>query len=642
MNFLLSRGLFTFLCFVSIYSSAQTQDERKEYYKNMMANAETIVKTFNIQKQEVQAKIFNNEHDGYANRSEFQCAYEIYLIDFFSKVELYDAEFKKKNNFQTVPEMSYLKNLNALLEKKLSLLKEGINFFESISTEISTKSFKRWNISVIDQFVSNSKESYNLYIKLRPICYEIYLLSSIHENVSYLNCTYNNWDFMLKNKFNHIATINPLGNFNMLSHIFGFTNRTNNDVYDIVNSNFDYTKITFANYTDYKFITAWIDSSAVKNPTRDAAELYGDEIANSNSALLIAFLIKSLEFESSNLSELFRNCNLPIRKCTYDNNDGVFSYYNHDFASTVELVKNDSVVAFIQSKKESINSLYSIIPNESPWFYNDCNSKQLEKNIRNFDEIWYIVYQLKKDLILASCYLKSIKNDLDFNEMNSSLLTDWYNIEMEASKFKAYYKNEYMVTLQKTNSKVWESDYQQLQILLQNLRLLKNVINDDFVAFELSYENLKSSEDLKLLLKTIRNEKFKIFDERIIQGNSNEIAYQKLIYKLKSEKLSAEEFNSLGWRCLTNKQFVYAEKYLRDGLNVESGNTMISLNLAHVLLLTGEREKAMEIYKKYSMVQEIPALKTTVGKWIVMDFNEFISLGIEPAIFDPIKSELGL
>jgi uncharacterized protein HemY len=162
------------------------------------------------------------------------------------------------------------------------------------------------------------------------------------------------------------------------------------------------------------------------------------------------------------------------------------------------------------------------------------------------------------------------------------------------------------------------------------------------VAFELSYENLKSSEDLKLLLKTIRNEKFKIFDERIIQGNSNEIAYQKLIYKLKSEKLSAEEFNSLGWRCLTNKQFVYAEKYLRDGLNVESGNTMISLNLAHVLLLTGEREKAMEIYKKYSMVQEIPALKTTVGKWIVMDFNEFISLGIEPAIFDPIKSELGL
>jgi hypothetical protein len=221
-------------------SNAQTEEERKEYYKNMIAQGENLIKAFNNSKRNIHDKIFTDEYDGYTKRTEFQCVYELFLVDYFKNLEVLTTEFDKMNRFNSVPEMSYLKQMNTIQEKKLTLLTEGIKFYDELSSEINSKPLKRWDSKVIDNFVANStfNTKFTMYKLLRPVSFEIYLLTKMQENASYLKCSYNYWDFMLNNEFEDISLLNPSNNFNMINHYIGFPDGTTNYIDNIGNSNF--------------------------------------------------------------------------------------------------------------------------------------------------------------------------------------------------------------------------------------------------------------------------------------------------------------------------------------------------------------------------------------------------------------------
>ncbi len=653
--------IFILYCFTglfSFFSISQSVEERQEYYKKMMSKGETTIKSFNTIKGSLHNLIFSDEHDGYDKRTEFQCTYEMFLVNFFQNFDKLTNEFNKMNKFNNVPEMSYLKQMNSIQDRKLSLLSEGIKFYEEISSEINSKPFKRWETKVIDDFVANSKYNgdFELYKRLRPVAFEIFMLVKLHYNISYLKCSYKDWSFMLQ-YFQDISYINPLHNYNMINHKIGFNNKVINWVKDdnlqnITNSNFDYSKIIFTDYSDNKVYSSWVGLTAVKDLNKDNKGLYNNEVGNSINALSLVFLVKSLDFRSSMLDKLFSSCNLPFKECTYTKGPyngmtekyakGEYNYYSPEYDLALQLMNNDSIISYINQSKELIKLLYSIFPDKSPLFYADLKSDTYIDKIQQFDTNWFKVYKIKRNLITASCYLISTLNDLEFNDINSSLLKNWFNQKMDANKLKAYYQNEYMLKLGKTESNIWATDLEHIESILNQLRLIKLLIKEDINGFQTSFTKVNTIEEFDKFIRPSASKNIANVDELIISENLTETYTREIFSKYKEGIKTSSGMNSLGWRCLYNNQLKYSEKYLLEGLKISKKNPMITCNLAHVYLFNGDFKRAKKLYTKFPLDQEIPELKMNVRTAIKMDFEDFIKNGKDPKIFEVMVKELGL
>ena len=132
--------IFMMTCIIgtcSFVSFSQTVEERQEYYKKMISKGETTIKSFNTIKGSIHDLVFSDEHDGYNERTEFQCVYELFLVNFYEKLDVLDVEFDKMNNFRGIPEMEYLKKMNSIKEKENVLFTEGIRFFDTADVSLS-------------------------------------------------------------------------------------------------------------------------------------------------------------------------------------------------------------------------------------------------------------------------------------------------------------------------------------------------------------------------------------------------------------------------------------------------------------------------------------------------------------------------
>lgn len=101
-----------------------------------------------------------------------------------------------------------------------------------------------------------------------------------------------------------------------------------------------------------------------------------------------------------------------------------------------------------------------------------------------------------------------------------------------------------------------------------------------------------------------------------------------------SENGTSMDYNSLGWYYLLTKQYFKAIKFLNIGDNIDDTNLFIKGNLAHAYLLTGEVEKAKEIYVKYKGQNINETMSWT--QMVYSDFQEFKSRDINSPYFETI------
>lgn len=94
------------------------------------------------------------------------------------------------------------------------------------------------------------------------------------------------------------------------------------------------------------------------------------------------------------------------------------------------------------------------------------------------------------------------------------------------------------------------------------------------------------------------------------------------------------DYNSLGWYYILTKQYFKALKFLNLGDNIDDTNLFIKGNLAHAYLLTGEVEKAKEIYLKYKGQNINETMSWT--QMVYADFQDFKSKGITSPYFETI------
>jgi hypothetical protein len=637
---------------------SQSEENRKEYYKNMLAKGETSIKTFNTVKKSVQDKILDYDID--SSITEFRSAYLLFSANYFNKLKILTSEFDQLNNFYNVPEMDYLITMNTIQEKKIKILNEGIKFFEEISSEITTKPMKRWDVKVIDNFVDNSTSliDFGMYKRLRPVCYDIVLLNECRNNITYLKCTYNDWAFMAYKGFPNLSKNNPLLNYNMVNHKLAVNHDNSGEdsaenrnklTIDINNSNFDYSEISYSNDSESANFSSWLGypkswemPAEVQDVSKDDKGFYSNQMANSKNALALVFFIKSLDFEKATLNNLLKKYNLQIKNCTYDKSKNEFNYDMFEEQFVFDLFNNDIHVQNLKKDKDLIHLLNTIIPQKSPLFYSDSKPITYVTSIENFDKDYYQIFQIKKDLVLTSAYFRSIYNDLKIYNLNVNLFKDWFNKSLEKNNMKAYYQNEYMLKLGKTTSDIWTKDRLYLASILTTLRATKYKIKENHNNFFENYQKITTLDELYKLFETNNINNFENeLDDSIIENNTTEIGMKYYLNKKNFMSLSY-----LGRRCLYNNQLDAAENLFKECLKLSPEDIETTINLAHVYLFSGEHKKAMKLYLKYPMNQVIlesglipkPDVKTTIER----NFNRFIKLGKDPKIIEDIKKELKL
>jgi hypothetical protein len=632
-------------------SYSQTVEERQEYYKKMISKGETTLKSFNTIKASIHDLVFTDEHDGYNDRTEFQCVYELFLINFYERLDVLNVEFNKMNNFRGIPEMDFLKQMNSIQEKKNALLTEGIRYFEEISTEVNSKPFKRWDARVIDAFLPSSflNVELQMFKRLRPVCYEVFLLNRSRSIIAYLKCAYANWHLMISKEFTDLSNSNPMYNYNMVSHklalepkLMEFAVQMNQLKIDISNEGFKYSNVVFSDYVDNSIFSSWMVPVEVKNMLIDQNVMYSEEMANSSNALALAYLVSSLDFKNSLLSQLFNNTQFWIFS-SYDPKKDKFNFDALEYSVALEMVNTDARANYLLKNKNNILNLSKIVPNSTPWFYINEKPKVYLENVANFDRESFLVFEIKHDLILASAYFKSICNDFLMSGLNDKVLKDWYNQAMEKTNLKAYYQNDYMLQLNKMNDSIWAADKIQLSSILDELRIIKLSLRTNRADFIGKYKLLTNSNDLIPVLNqnsnTVDNTALDLF---IISYNNGETRFlNDYNAYIKGEK-TISILNSLGWRCLLNFEYQVAAKFLKEATKVSNDNIMITLNLAHAYLLNGDLKKAKDLYLKFPLDAISPELNMNVKTIILNDFGEFVSGGVNPSAFEVIRKELGL
>jgi len=646
---------FILSCFIGLFSFvsfSQSVEERQEYYKKMMSKGETTVKSFNTIKASIHDLVFTDEHDGFSERTEFQCVYELFLINFYERLGVLDVEFKKMNNFRSVPEMDYLKKMNSLKEKENALLNEGIRFFEEISTEVNSKPFKRWDARVIDAFVPTSSlnEHFQMFKRLRPICYEVFLLNRSRSNIAYLKCAYAYWHFLISKEFTDISNTNPMFNYNMVSHKLALEPKLmetavqiNGLKINISNEGFKYSNVVFSDYVDNSIFSSWMVPVEVKNILIDKNGMYSIEMANSSNSLALAYLINSLDFKNSLLSQLINNTNLEIKTCTYDSAKGELNFDELEYGDALKRVNSDVTASLVLKNKNNILNLSKIVPYSTPWFYVNEKSNVYLENVANFDKETFIIHEIKHDLILAYAYFKSICNDFIMSGLNDKVLNEWYNQSMEKANLKAYYQNDYMLQFNKTDVSIWAADKIHLSSMLDNLRMIKSSLRTNSSDFIGKYNLLTNSNDLNSILFQNSNAIDKAgLDLFIISYNQGETRFSYYYNAYTKGEKTASNLNSLGWRCLLNFEYEVAAKFLKEASKLSDNNIMITLNLAHAYLLKGDLKKAKELYLKFPLDAISPELKINVKTIILNDFAEFEKAGVNPSAFEMVRKELGL
>lgn len=632
-------------------SYSQTVAEREQYYKNIFSKGETTIKSFNSIKRAIHDQVFSDEHDGYTDPSLFQCAFELFCADFLGPITKIEADFNKLNNFRTVPGMDVLKRMNSLQEKKIVLLNEGIRFYEEMSTEINSKPFKRWDVSVIDTFVNTNPNNfqYEMYHRLRPICYEIKLLNSIRTSIASLKCSYVDWHFMVSNNFSKMSQTNPLFNYNMVNHKLAVNPsnlaaawQMNQLKINIANDPFNYSNITFWDYPDNALYSSWAQPKMVVNLAIGENGQYSAEMANSSNALALVYLVKTLDFKNSTINQLLDNCNLNIPNCSY--NQYKFEYWidELEYGEALQRVNSDQIALYILKEKNKINKLSKIIPN-SPSFYVHTDPIKYLEDVSNFDKKSFIVFEIKQRLILAAAYLKSISNDFTFLNTNQKILFDWYNQKMNILNLRAYYQNEYMIQFNKMDPDTWENDLKELTQIIDHLRTIKVAIKDNSANFISAYNSKGTANELSSLFGSkLSADKQILLDTFIITENNNEVNIIKNLIDYQNGQKSTTSLTALGRRCLLNSQYDASEKYFKQALRLSNDNIMITINLAHVYLLKGQLKKARELYLKFPLESISPDLNLSVKMLIISDFKTLEKTGLNTNVFDGIKKELGI
>ena len=644
--------LFCFTAVNTFVSFSQSEEERQEFYKKIMAKGETTIKSFNVLKGSIDDLVFSDDHDGYSARTEFQCVYDLFLASLFERIEAADVEFRKMNNFYRVPPMDYLNKMNALSEKKNALLTEGIRFFEAISTEVNSKAFKRWNVGLIDDFVQSSflNDEFQTFKRLRPVSYTVFLLNRSRSTIAYMKCAFVDWHFMVSKEFVDLSTTNPLFNYNMVNHKLAVDSKKlaaawqmNQLKINLAKDVFNYSNIVFWDYSDNALFSSWMAPKEVKNLLRDEKEQFSVEMANSNNALALVYLIKTLDFKNSNLTKVLTNTNLQIKNCTYDQNKVEFDYNELEYMDALKRVNSDSIVVYLVENKDLIKRLSEIVPSSTPWFYANSTPSAYLEHVESFDKESFLVYEIKHDLILASAYFKSICNDFLMSGLNDIVLKDWFNHSMEKNNFKAYYQNEYMLEFNKTNALIWGADKMELSNLLDKLRMMKLTLRSNSMDFIGKYKLMTNSNELNsFFIQNSTSSENAALDSFIVAQNNFENSFSYFYDSYRKGEKTASSLNSLGWRCLLNFEYAVAERFFKEASKLSKSNAMISLNLAHAALLKGDIKKARGIYSKFPLEQVIPELNLTVKEVIKSDFQEFEKSGVDSGIFEELKREFNL
>ena len=554
------------------------------------------------------------------------------------------------NNFRGVPEMAYLKKMNSIKEKENALFNEAIRFFEEISTEVNSKPFKRWDARIIDAFVNASilKDQFQMFKRIRPVSYEVFMLNRSRSNLAYLKCAYADWHYMVSQSFIDLSKTNPLFNYNMVNHklavdpkILEAAWQMNKLKINVSNDVFNYSEIMFWDYRDNSLFSSWMVPVEVKNLNKDENSLYSQEMANSSNSLALVYLVKTLDFNNSTLTKMFANTSLQIKNCTYDQNRYNYDYL--EYSDALKRVNTDEIVAYLLFNKDLIKKLSEIVPISAPWFYVHTKPKVYLENVANFDKESFIVFEIKHDLILASAYFKSICNDFLMSGLNDKVLKDWYNQTLEKANLKAYYQNEYMLQLNKTKDSIWAADKIQLSGIIDELRLIKLSLRGNSADFIGKYKSLKNSNDLNSILnknsKTVDNTAIDLF---IISYHNDEIRFLNYYNAYQKGEKTASKLNSLGWRCLLNFEYEVATKFLTEAMKLSKNNIMITLNLAHAYLLKGDIKKANKLYLQFPLDAISPELKLDVKTIIINDFEDFKRVGVNSSTFDLIRKELGI
>jgi hypothetical protein len=610
--------LYYFIGMFSFVSFSQSVEERQEYYKKMMSKGETTIKSFNTIKGSIHDLVFTDEHDGYNERTEFQCVYSLFLVNFFERLDMLDVEFNNMNNFRSVPEMAYLKKMNSIKEKENTLFIEAIRFFEEISTEVNSKPFKRWDARVIDAFVNTSifKDQFQMFKRLRSVSYEVFLLNRSRSNLAYLKCAYVDWLFMVSNNFPNLSKANPF---------------------------FNYSNVAFLSYRDNSLFSSWMAPVEVKNILLDENRMYSVEMANSSNALALTYLVSSLDFNNSLLSQLINNTNLQIKSCTYDKTKKEFNYNELEYSEALERVNTDEIVSYLLINKGLIKNLSEIVPISAPWFYVHTKPKLYLENVANFDKESFLVYEIKHDLILVSAYIKSICNDFSMSKLDDKIFNDWLNKTIDKDNLKAYFKNESMLELNKTNTSIWTADKIKISIILDKLRMIKSYLRTNSSDFIGKYNLLTDSNNLISILNqnSIAENKGDL-DSFIISQYEFEHIFTSFYTEYQKGEKTASKLNSLGWRCLLNFEYEVATKFLTEAMKLSKNNIMITLNLAHAYLLKGDIKKANKLYLQFPLDAVSPELQLDVKTIIINDFEDFKRVGVNSSTFDLIRKELGI
>jgi hypothetical protein len=664
-TFIFSRLKFTSIIYVifffnSIYSQSLLQ--RTDFYKKLVSTGETYIKSFNASKQNVEYLIFNDQHpggygNGKVNRTEFQSVYQLFLIDFSNLQSIYENQFSQMNRFTEMPDMVYLQKMEKIQNDQINILKEGIRFFEEISTEINSKSFNRWNPNVIDDFLKNSflNNDFIIYKNLRPVCIELDRLKKIYDCISYLNCAYNNWEFMHYYGFKELSHVNPLNNYNLNNYInnlqthpdpvsnsksVNFNDSWSRNPYesygpdlksdsypkyqglsykmpnqfefnikrkdnDYLDTNFDFRIVNFKNLNNYSYVKSWFIHDEVLDYSLNKEKNYSNEIANSNSSLLLVFLLKSLDFENSTLNKLFKECFMKFKECkckTFRVTElqsalvTELDYGSKSYDSWYLKFNHPTIVKNIQKNQEIIKRLDLLIPENSPWFHPKFQSKDLINEIKNLDTNWFNVYEIKKNLILSNLLYVSISNDIKLNNLKLDFFDNWYNKSMKKNMLNLYYQNEYMLSFGKSMPSVWLRDKKHLDSVIFNLKMIKSTIKFNFNNFKQFYEDSLSPYSLDSMFKNNSNNLKLIDIKNITEDYNNEFYFSNIIENKKSKSLTSKELDSLGYRCLKNNFLDISKSYFNESMLLDSNYFNSFIHYGHLLYKIGEIEESKKYY----------------------------------------------
>lgn len=641
-----------FIAFItSSVLNAQSVEYRQEFYKKMMAKGEAVIKSHNTLKANVRERIYYNENkiEWQDELSEFQLRFKLLILNLNKLSDPYENEFDRMNNFSSTPTMDYLKEMDSIAEKRNYYITLSIKLYEIISAEINSKSFKRWDYKVIDAFLidNNLISDFDFYMRISPICKDIYRLNMVRNSMAYLKCAYVDWVFMAQNGIGELtASGDPKLNYNLICYkqlddsiSKQMAWQVNNIKFDINNTKFDYSSLIFKDYPDNSVFSSWMIDTNPKDLLKNNDHLYSNVLANASNTLSLLFLNKSLDFKDSKLSKLLIKYNLEIKNCGWDSYNKKYVYYTFPEDSAFNLFYENKNFQIADIDKESIQLIYSLIPKASPYFYKDMNVVEFRNQVAKFDSAWFSVYQIKRNLVLSSAYFLSISNDLQFVDLNTDLFTNWINNKMEKNNLKAYLQNDYMLTYGKTNSDVWSKDRIYIDGIVKKLRFIKFNLKNDFDSFISKINNITVDEFDKLLDINLQNNDTIFRDNYIIHDHHKEIYYFKNINTI---SLSAQDYNSIGWRCLLNNQYNYAEKYFKLALQKSKDDPIIIINLAHTYLFKGDIKKAQILYTKFPLDQIVTTVKLDIRTIITNDYQQFIYYGKEESQFVDMKRVLNI